>query len=146
MNYSPDVVTVGKLDAHMLEEFVSLWDIRDDRQAQSSSTAAQSNGTAAQSNNTAVQSNGRRISSRQRKQNTSKHVTTRTKGVIYKTKTTIHEGGSPSVEEKEKSATEYPEFQSFYQLCDEETSGAGRLTDYSFPTVLRHDIIFYYYL
>ena len=118
----------------MLEEFISLWDIRDDQRAQSNHTAVQSNNTAVQSNNTAVQSNNTvvqsngRQSSTQKKQTTNKQLITpmkeHMKGVIYKN--TTHEGGSPSVEEKEKSTTDYPEFQSFYRYDDDETDGAGK--------------------
>ena len=109
----------------MMEEFVSLWDIRDD-QAQSNWTAAQSNRTAAQSNSRQSQSHKKQLTNKKIKPDISS-TSSRTssgasvKGVIYQR--TLHEGGSPSVEEKEKS-TEYPEFESFYRYDDGDT-GAG---------------------
>ena len=115
------MVTVGKLDAHMLEEFISLWDIQDDQRAQSNSTAVQSNSTAVQSNS--------QQSSTQKKQTTNKQISTPMKGVIYKN--TTHEGGSPSAEEKEKSTTDYPEFQSFYRYDDEEARAGTSCCDTS---------------
>ena len=117
-------MTVGKLDEHMLEEFMSLWDIRNDDNRKT----AQSNRTT-----TAAQSNNRRESSSFKKRITTKknhtqsesisnatHDDARTitphlnvcptheapglkgvkgvKGFIYER--AAHEGGSPSVEEK----------------------------------------------
>ena len=137
---SPEVVTVGKLDAQMLEEFISLWDIRDDDRAQAQSNSKRAQSTSRRSRAQAQsQSQSHSRSEEHKKQAAKKMNTTKKslldsstiKGVIYNRSS--QEGGSPSVEEKEKS-TEYPEFQSFYRYDGD--NDAGNNTGMSLNIVL----------